>query len=52
MPYRFKVALKVTLSTPIVDGEHSVFKVLGSSESYMNFSSKSCSDFGSSESYG
>ena len=30
---------KTTLSTPIVDGKHSVFQVLGSSESYGNVSS-------------
>ena len=52
MPSRFKVALKATLSTPIVDGKHSIFQVLGSSESYRNVNSKSCWDFGSSESYG
>ena len=30
---------KTTLSTPIVDGKHSFFQVLGSSESYGNVSS-------------
>ena len=36
---RFLVVLKATLSTLIADGKHSIFQVLGSSESYMNFSS-------------
>ena len=30
---------KATLSTPIVDGKHSVFQVFGSSENYRNVSS-------------
>ena len=38
MPSRFKVPLKTILSAPIVDGKHSVFQVLGSSESYRNVS--------------
>ena len=32
MPSRHKVALKATLSTPIDEGKHSIFLVLGSSE--------------------
>ena len=50
MPSRFKVAMKATLSIPIVEGKHSVFQVLGSTESYKNVNSKSYWDFGSSES--
>ena len=41
VPSRFKVALKATLLTSIVDGKHSVFQVLSSSESYWNVSSLS-----------
>ena len=36
---RILVALKAMLSTPIVDGRHSVFQVLGSSGSYRNVNS-------------
>ena len=49
VPSRFKVALKVTLSTPIVDGKHSAFQVFGSSVSYRNVC---VVGFGSSESHG
>ena len=41
VPSRFKVALKATLLASIVDGKHSVFQVLSSSESYWNVSSLS-----------
>ena len=38
VPSRFKVALEATLSTPTVDGKHSVFQVFGNSNSYRNVS--------------
>ena len=39
---RVLVAIKNTLSTPIVEGKHSALQVFGSSESYRNVSSESC----------
>ena len=40
VPSRFKVALRATLSTVIVDGKHCVFKLLSSSESQRNVALK------------